>query len=422
MTYEEALAYIHKISWRGSRPGLTRITELCAALGDPQKDLKCIHVAGTNGKGSFCAMLSSVLIEQGYRVGTFTSPYIVRFNDRMCFCGKEIPDGELAALVEEIRPVADGMVDPPTEFELITAIGFMWFKRKNCDVVILEAGMGGRLDSTNVIEKPLLSVITGIDFDHMALLGNTLEKIAWEKAGIIKERCPVLLGEVGASALGVIRGKAQKLHAPLAMTPYEDLSIEQEDLSGTVISFGDRKHIALSLLGTYQPLNASNVITAVSLLQKVLPVSDEALRRGLASTVWHARFEILSREPLILYDGGHNKQGIGKCAESLVHYGLTRVNLITGVMKDKSYEDMIALLSPLTETCVTVSPPNPRSLTAEDLAGLWSKQNVPSAAAASAEEAVLLALENHKKNGLPIVCTGSLYMYETLASAIAKLI
>ena len=199
MNYSEALEYIHSICWTFTKPGLERISALCEKLGNPQDDLKFVHVAGTNGKGSFCSMLESVLRHAGYKTGLFTSPYIKVFNERMQFCGENISDEELAEITEYVKPFADSMEDKPTEFELITAIGFEYFKRKNCDVVILEAGMGGRLDSTNIIKSSLLSVITGIALDHVAFLGDTPEKIAAEKAGIIKAGGCVLFGGNGKS-------------------------------------------------------------------------------------------------------------------------------------------------------------------------------------------------------------------------------
>ena len=214
MNYEEALEYIHGISWTFCKPGLERISALCKALGDPQKKLKFIHIAGTNGKCSTSAMLESVLRESGYKTGLFTSPYIRTFNERMRVDGENISDGELAEITEYVRPFADDMTDKPTEFELISAIAFEYFSRNNCDVVVLEAGMGGRLDSTNVIDSALLSIITGIALDHTAFLGDTVEKIAAEKAGIIKCGCPVLFGGEDDAAERVIRERAAEMNAP----------------------------------------------------------------------------------------------------------------------------------------------------------------------------------------------------------------
>ena len=216
MTYTEALNYIHSVSWRGSVPGLSRIQALCDAMGNPERDLRVVHVAGTNGKGSTCAVayLSSVLHAAGYRVGSFTSPYVRTFNERIAIDGKPMTDYMLASATETVRAYADRMEDKPTEFELITAIGFEIFRRKKCDIVVLEVGLGGRFDSTNVVTKPLCSVITGIAMDHMQLLGDTLAKIAWEKAGIIKEGCPVVTAALAPEAERVIADEAADCHAP----------------------------------------------------------------------------------------------------------------------------------------------------------------------------------------------------------------
>ncbi|MBO5767990.1 MAG: bifunctional folylpolyglutamate synthase/dihydrofolate synthase, partial [Clostridia bacterium] len=211
MNYSAALEYIHSVEWLGSRPGLSRTQELLYKLGNPEKDMRYIHVAGTNGKGSTCAMLDSVLRRAGYKVGLYTSPYIVRFNERMCINGEPISDSELAELVETIKPIADTMEDKPTEFEIITALAFLYYKRHNCDIVVLEVGMGGRLDSTNVIDAPLVSVITGIALDHIAVLGNTVAEIAAEKAGIIKEGSAVVYGGRDDVAFSVSAKKAESL-------------------------------------------------------------------------------------------------------------------------------------------------------------------------------------------------------------------
>ena len=215
MNYEESLAYIHSVMWQGSRPGLERITELLDKMGNPQKQLKVIHVTGTNGKGSFCAMLESILRHSGYKTGLFTSPYIEHFEERMMVNGEMISREMLAEITSEIRPIADSMSDLPTEFELITAIGFAFFAKMNCDICVIEAGMGGRLDSTNVFDNPILSVITGVALDHTAFLGDTTEKIAVEKAGIIKKNVPVLVGNVDEAAYNVIANKANEMQAPV---------------------------------------------------------------------------------------------------------------------------------------------------------------------------------------------------------------
>ena len=268
MTYEEALNYIHSNFWQGSKPGLERTQKLLEKLGNPEKKLRFIHVAGTNGKGSFCSMLTSILIEAGYHVGTYTSPYILRFNERMKVDGKDIPDDTLAALTKKIKPIADSMEEKPTEFELITAIAMEYFKEENCEIIVLECGMGGRLDSTNVIENPILSVITGIALDHTAFLGDTIEKIAAEKAGIIKNSRPILFCGKDESARTVIHEKAASLSAPFFTVDRTDYQIISANLEGTTFSWKEHENVFLPLLGTYQPENAQNVLMATKLLPK----------------------------------------------------------------------------------------------------------------------------------------------------------
>ena len=241
MDYREALEYIHGISWEFCRPGLERIDQLCEKLGHPERELKFIHVGGTNGKGSFCSMLSSILVSAGYKTGLYTSPYVRVFNERMCIDGKMISNEELAEITEYVRPFADSMKDKPTEFELITAIAFEYFRRNKVDVVVLEVGMGGRLDSTNIIPEALLSVITGIALDHVAFLGNTVEKIAAEKAGIIKRGCPVLYGGEDDSAAGVIESTAKRVGSEYYRVDYSSLNIISATLDGADFEVGEEK-------------------------------------------------------------------------------------------------------------------------------------------------------------------------------------
>ena len=414
MTYKQALEYIHKVSWRGSRPGLERIKKLCELLNDPQDSLKFVHVAGTNGKGSVCSMLTSVLIASGKNVGTFTSPYIARFNDRICFNGEEISDGELAGLVEEIAPIAESMEDPPTEFELITAIGFLYFKRKKCDIVVLEVGMGGRFDSTNVIKESLLSVITGIDYDHMAILGDTLEKIAWEKAGIIKKGCPVLVGNMADEPFLVIKNEAEA-KSLIVRQDNSSLFVHSQTLEGTEFDYKGHT-LKIKLLGTYQKYNAALVVSAC----EILGISRENIKKGLENARWRARFELLSASPVVIYDGGHNKQGVTSCVESIKTYFETKVNLVTGVMRDKTYREMAELFAPVTENAVTLKPDNPRALDANEYASVFEALGIKSCACESEADAVKTALEKQRENGYPVVCAGSLYMYERLSKEIKK--
>ena len=424
MNSTEAIEYIHSINPCFCNPGLERISALCDMLQNPQKSLKFIHVAGTNGKGSFCAMLDSVLRAEGYKTGLFVSPYVRRFNERICYNGQPISDEDLAQITSYVKPFADSMTEKPTEFELISAIGFEYFKRVDCDVVILETGMGGRFDSTNIIEAPLLSVITGISIDHTAFLGDTVEKIAFEKAGIIKKNTPVLFGGADKKALEVIAEVAKELNAPLFVTDREKIKNVRYSLDGTTLDFAERLDISLSLLGSYQPLNTANLISAVDILKTVgLEISENALREGLANTVWHARFELISRDPIIIYDGAHNPEGITAAVDSILKYfPEEKLNVLSGVMKDKDHSAISRELSKIAARAYTVTPNNPRALSAREYADQLASVGVKSTAFDSVSEALRTAIEDSKSTSTPLVCLGSLYMYCELMDAFEKLL
>ena len=413
MTYNEALEYIHSINWTFTKPGLERISELCERLGNPQKELKFVHVAGTNGKGSFCTMIDSILRAAGYKTGLFTSPYIKEFGERIRYCGENIGNGELAEITEYIKPIADAMGDKPTEFELITAIGLEYFRRKKCDIVILEAGMGGRLDSTNIIESSVLSVITGIALDHTAYLGDTVEKIAAEKAGIIKQGGKVLFGGECESAAAVIEAKALEMGARYERVDRSTLSIKSTGLSSTVFDYKEREDLELSLLGLYQPKNAANVLSAVDMLKESgYDISEQALRIGLKSARWQARFEILSKDPLIIFDGAHNPEGIESAVESVKHYfGDKKVSILTGVMKDKDYEYIASRLSEIADSAVVITPDNPRALDATEYARVLSSKGVSAKPYDTVSEALAAGKSLAEEKDTALVCLGSLYMY-----------
>ncbi len=422
MNYSEAIEYIHSVNWTFCKPGLERVNELCSALGDPQDTLKFIHVAGTNGKGSFCAMTDSILRKAGYKVGLFTSPYIVEFNERMRINGENISNVELCELVELIKPIADKMEDKPTEFELITAIAFLYFERHKCDIVVLECGLGGRLDATNVIKTPILSVITGIALDHTSILGDTVEKIAAEKAGIIKGGVPVLWCGKDAGAENVISAKAAETDVPFLKVERSTLCINKMTLDGTDFDFGERKNINLSLLGTYQPENASNVLTAIDVLKNNgFEIPEKAIYDGMKSVKWHARFEVINRAPIIIADGGHNPEGIDSAVQSIEKYfGERKVGIITGVMADKDYNYMASRMSSVAEKVFCLTPDNPRALTAEKYAEVFEAIGVEATACSSVDNAVSSAVKWAKENDMPIVSLGSLYMYCEVAASVIK--
>lgn len=420
MTYTEALDYIHSVSWTFCKPGLDRINELCKRLGNPQKSLKFIHVAGTNGKGSFCSMLSSVLKEAGYKVGTFTSPYVKTFNERMSINGEMISNSALAELTELVKPYADKMKDKPTEFELITAIALEYFKRSGCDYVVLECGLGGRLDSTNIIDTSILSVITGIALDHTSILGETIPEIAMEKSGIIKSGIPVLWCGNDKDAQAVISDKASEMNAPLYEAGREELTVKSQTLDGTVFDYGKYSSVEISLLGTYQVQNATNVLCAVDILKTVgLEISDEAIYNGMKNAKWNARFELISNTPRVIFDGGHNPQGVCEAVASIKKYlGEEKVYTITGVMADKDYEYIASKISEVTEKAFCLTPNNPRALGAKEYAVVFEKNGIEAKAFDTVYDAVSAAMNEALMENKTVLCLGSLYMYAEVQAAV----
>ena len=438
MTYEQALDFIHSTCWKGSRPGLERTIELTDRLGRPQDTLKFIHVAGTNGKGSTSAMLASVLQKAGYKVGLYTSPFILRFNERMRIDGRDIPDNELAAITEYVKPHAEAMADTPTEFELITAIALTYFARHSCDYVVFEVGMGGRLDSTNIIEADTVaaSVITGIAMDHTAFLGDTPEKIAAEKAGIIKAGVPVIFGgnhapvgealpspdaiQSAQACADVISAKAAEMNAPYLETDHSLLAGVTADLFGATFDFGERKSLRIPLAGIYQPYNAATVLTVIHVLRtRGLTIPEEAIRAGLADVYWPGRFEILSKSPLIIADGGHNPEGIDAAIESVkTYFKDERILLLTGVMADKDYTHMVSRMAEVACRAFCVRPANDRALDPVKYAETFRAMGVPAEGYATVAEGVRAASEAAAREGKALLCLGSLYMYGEVREAV----
>lgn len=423
MTYEEALAYIHSVQWLGSRPGLSRTEELLRRLGNPEKQLKFVHVAGTNGKGSTCACIASVLTQAGYRVGFNLSPYILRFNERIQISGVEISDEELAALVEEIRPHAEAMDDHPTEFELITALALLYFCRKRCDIVVLEVGLGGELDSTNVIPCPEVAVIAAMGYDHTQVLGDTMEQIASAKAGIIKEGGTVVSYGGNAEADEVFRRRCAEKHARLIPVDHSRVTALSADLSENVFSCAPYGELHLPLIGRYQLKNACTAITALEALrEKGWHITDEHIRRGLAAVRWPGRFEVLRREPLFLLDGAHNPHGMAATAESLrLYLPQGGIHFLVGVMADKDVEPMLTLLAPLAADFTAVQPDNARAMEAEELRQRLARFGVEATAAESVAAGVEQVLRRAEQDGGAACALGSLYFSGDVRRAVETL-
>ena len=414
MTGQEAIGYIHSHQWERHAPGLDRIRTLLRALGAPQTEQKFVHVAGTNGKGSTCACIAAVLRAAGYRVGLNTSPYLMTFHERIRVDGEMISDDELASLAEEIRPAAAAMAEHPTEFELITAIALLHFRRKGCDISVLEVGLGGALDASNVIGVPEAAVITAMGMDHVALLGPTQADVAAAKAGIIKPGGDVVSYGGCPEADAVFRRVCRERGA--------GLTLRSAGLDGARFDFLPYEDLYLPLAGEYQLKNAAAAITALEVLrEKGWRVSGEAVRRGLAAVRWPGRFEVLRRDPVFLLDGAHNAHGMTAAVESLraLFPGRKAVFLL-GLLADKDVSAMLDLLAPLAERVFTLRPESPRAMEAEALAELLEARGVPARACGTAGEGVCSALESAGRSG--VVCAlGSLYLSGDIRRAVEAL-
>lgn len=421
MDYQEALAYIHAVHWQGHKPGLDRTRALLAALGDPHKGLRFVHVAGTNGKGSTAAMLDSCLRCAGYRVGLFTSPYINRFNERIQVDGVPIPDGDLVRLVEQVRPAASAMADVPTEFELITALGMLYFAQERCDIVVLEVGLGGALDSTNVIDPPACAVITALGMDHVQELGLTLADIAAAKAGIIKPGSPVVSYGGAPEADRVIADAAAACGAPLTVADFARLTLRGAGLEGQTFDYDGLTGLTLPLLARYQPRNAVVAIEALRALRaRGWQIPDSAIRQGLAQVRWPGRFELLRRDPPFLLDGSHNAHGMRATADSLrALFPGEKFVFLVSIMADKDADEMLRLLLPLAKGFVTVTAPSPRAIPASELAARIEALGGRAEPAGGIPAAVARVWE--LAAGGPAAALGTLYFSGEVREAVAGL-
>lgn len=421
MTVSQALAYIHSVSWKGSVPGLSRTQELLQRLGNPQNQLKFVHIAGTNGKGSTAAMLASVLRAAGCTTGLYTSPFLSRFNERMQVNGQEIPDALLAEITEAIRPHAEAMEDAPTEFELVTAIAMVYFVRLHCDIVVLEVGLGGALDSTNVIAVPEVAVICNIGYDHMQVLGNSLEEIAQAKAGIIKGGDAVLYQQE-LCVEHVMENRCAAVGAALHRADFSRLQLHAQGLSGQVFDYGRWESLELPLLGAHQLKNAAVALEAIEILRKKgWNIADEAVRAGLKTVSWPGRFEVLRQSPLFIVDGGHNPQCIAALVENIRAYlPDKKVTALTGVMADKDFQEMFGEIAPYLSRFVAVTPDNPRALKAEQLAQVLEPFGKPVSWCDDVAQGVRLALSQTEPEDA-VLAFGSLYMVGEIRETVKQL-
>ena len=419
MNAQEAIEYIHSFFWKGSIPGLSRTQELLRRLGNPEKKLKFVHIAGTNGKGSTAAMTASILRKAGYTVGLYTSPYIYRFNERIQVNGEQIADEDVAKVTEYVKQFAEAMDEKPTEFELVTAIGFEYFARKSCDIVVLEVGMGGALDSTNVIDTPEVAVITNIGLDHTDYLGDTVEKIAETKAGIFKENGHAVVYRGTAGVEEVFERVCAERNVSLKKADFDSLVLRSHSLEGQTFDCGSRKELFLPLLGDHQLHNASVVLSiADTLIEKGWKITEENIRDGIRDVSWPGRFDIVRRDPLFIIDGGHNPQCIDALVTNIRDYLKDRkIIALTGVLADKDYGEMYRPMMPYIQEFVCITPPNPRKLEATELAEHLRRVGATATPCETIAQGVQTAIEKAGSDGV-VLCFGSLYTIGDIRNAL----
>lgn len=426
MNYDQAIEEINSLLVFGIKPGLERIKKLLSLMGNPQDDLHFVHVAGTNGKGSTCTMLSYILEQAGYKTGLFTSPYIIDFRERFQINNSMIDKCEVAELTEHIMPLIEEMAkngEIITEFEFITAMAFKWFADKECDIVVLETGMGGRFDATNVITNPLVSIITSISLDHTKILGDTLSKIAYEKAGIIKNNSLTVLSSTQEKeVIDVISSVSNKKNSELIISNFNELSIVSSSLNGSEALYKGNKY-DLPLIGTHQLDNLSLVLTSIELLNKSgYTIDNEATKAGLSNTKIPARLEVISLSPLIILDGAHNASG----ASVLSHFLISelkdkKLTLVIGMLKDKDVKEFAKTVVPLADKVVVTAPLNNRAMSIDNLGGICETYCDDVSKSYDITTMLRNLISNCKPNEAIIVC-GSLYLCSDLRAPILKIL
>ena len=413
--------YLSSVRHKGSVLGLERIRELLTLMGNPQNKLKFVHIAGTNGKGSTAALTESVLRKAGYTTGLFTSPCLTKINEQIKINGKDVSDEDLNSVASYLKSLTDSMDEPPTEFELICCMAFETFLRKNCDVVVLEVGMGGETDATNVIGTPEVSVITNVGLDHTDFLGNSLEEIAKIKSGIIKENGKTVIYPNVKSVEEVIEEVCKAKNNRLYKADFSSIVSLSRSIDGQRFDCGSRKDLFLPLLGDHQLKNSAVALTVIDVLKENgMSISEENIKDGFAAVCWEGRFELLSKDPLFIADGGHNPQ----CMEALVqNIGLylsdKKIIALTGVLADKDYENMYAPVLPLISKFVCITPPNPRKLDSEKLAQFLTEKGADAVSCTSIESGVKTAMELANEDGA-VLCFGSLYSLGKIKSALVR--
>ena len=380
MNYEEALSYISRTHKFGSILGLDTIRELLARLGNPQKELKFVHIAGTNGKGSTSTMLSYILKEAGYKTGLYISPYLEKFTERIQLNNENIPEEELAEACEKVSIAIDSMLkdgfNNPTEFEIETAIAMVYYLKEKADIVILEVGLGGRLDATNIIDTAEAAGIVSLSFDHMQYLGNTLSEIAYEKAGIIKDNYSVsLYAKNEQCVIDNVTKKCKEVNAELFVNNLDDIKVIYTDIDMQRVKYSKENSILdldefdMTLLGEHQAYNALNVLTLCEILiKKGWKISTENIKKAMVSVKFIGRFEVLNKEPIVVIDGGHNIDGITTFVKNVkTYFKGEKVNLFYGMLSDKQVDSSLDLLTTIAKRIYTLTPTDDRAVPAKEM-------------------------------------------------------
>ena len=417
MDFEESVKYITEYPRFKKNPSLDGIKALLSALGNPENRIKTINVAGTNGKGSTVAMLASVLSTAGYKTGRYVSPFVLEFRERMMINGKMIGRKRLAKIMSTVREHADALREQGTvlnAFEVTTAAALLWFAEEECDVVVLEAGIGGRLDATNAVPEPILQIITAVGLDHTAQLGSTVAEITAEKCGIMRPGCTLLTcPNQNAEAKAVMINKCAELEATFVMGSAGKGRIVAQSAEGTDLLVG-KTELAIPFGGEHQINNALTVVSAVDILrEKGFAISDEQLIEGIAAAKFPARFEVCSKDPLVILDGAHNPHAAAALASGIKKFLPEKRTLLCGMMADKDCAGVMSTLAPLFERVIAVPVQSPRAISPAELAALaapYCKSVFTAENAAQALDAALAAL----KPGEALVVAGSLYLASEL--------
>lgn len=428
MNYNEALKYIHESHKFGMRLGLDNIKKLLELLGNPQDNLKIIHVAGTNGKGSTCSFISTILKESGYKVGLYTSPFLETFTERIRVNGENIPENEVAKIVKIIKEKIEIMVGEgysyPTEFEIVTAMAFYYYNQEKVDFVALEVGLGGRYDATNVIDKPLVSVIASISLDHTGVLGDTLGKIAYEKGGIIKENCTTISYPQKEEAKLVIKDICIEKQSKYIECNFDDINIKESNVNyqkyDCIINGRKYKNLEIKLIGEHQVKNSVLALNVIDYIKENenINISEESIRKGLIETKWPGRIEKIKENPMFIIDGAHNEEGAMSLAKSIDKYfeGKNKI-LVIGMLEDKDIDSVLDILIPRFNKVITTIPDNPRAIDANKLKEKINKFNIEVVCKPNIKDAVIYALDNSNEEDV-IIGAGSLYMIGTIRTII----